>query len=236
MHQQEFGVLFEKTQSYIFILQPLQGGLEAQDFSQILKKTYFKWLTNNKILFNIIQDNQNRIILELIINKKTENLYELFQNHENGVHKLIRVSPFGNGKTHTSLVKAFFIKKQEKENIVLNNKDLIIESYKAPGPGGQHKNKTESAIRIKHIPTGTITTCSSSRNQFDNKKLALKQLEDKLTMKQLDELYFNKKEIYKKNLSEIDITRIYNLNSKLITDKFGNKTSQIKNFFNGDIY
>ena len=155
----------------------------------------------------------------------------------NGYHKLVRVSPFGKGdKLHTSLCKVSIYEEKIKNKVVLNEADLRIDYYKAPGPGGQNKNKSVSAVRLLHVPTKIIVTSSAERSQLDNKKLAYNQMQLRL-----EDLFNNKikQEMNNKrndNLNNDNVAISYYYNHKFVMNESTNKKSTLlKDVLNGEI-
>lgn len=155
----------------------------------------------------------------------------------NGLHKLVRVSPFGKGdKVHTSLCRVNVLNPPPQFNIKINESDLRMDFFKSTGPGGQHRNKTMSAVRLLHLPTGTIITSDSSRSQHDNRKYAY----DLLACK-LEELWEEKKDqdrIANRKLEsqkETIVISYYFNHQFVINEVTGTKTTSLKNVLNGDI-
>lgn len=157
------------------------GGTDAQDWAQILLRMYIQWAERNKLQYNIIDINYGQEAgiksCELII----KSAYGYLKS-EKGVHRLVRVSPFNaQNKRHTSFALVEVIPKIDDEiNVEIKPEDLKIETFKAGGAGGQHVNKNESAVRITHLPTGIVVTCSNERSQHQNKETALKILKSKI--------------------------------------------------------
>lgn len=189
-----------------------------------------KFANKKKIIYQIIEDTEYITTIRLEKNEK------YFKNFH-GLHKIVRISPFGkNDKVHTSLCKISVFGPKPEFKVVINEKDIRIDYFKSTGPGGQHKNKTMSAVRIVHLPTGVIVTSDSSRSQHDNKIYAYEQLQCKLELlmseKNKQEAILKKKE----DLANEEIVASYYFNHQLATqDKLGNKTKNLKQLFNGEI-
>lgn len=159
------------------------GGVDACDFSEMLLNMYIKWAEKKKIKYEIVEVDKDDVagIKSAIIKIKTKNAYGLLKN-ERGIHRLVRQSPFNSaGKRQTSFTSIdIYPVVDDKINIEINEKDLKIEVCRASGAGGQHVNKTDSAVRILHIPTGIAVECQEQRSQHQNKEEAMKMLKSKL--------------------------------------------------------
>jgi peptide chain release factor 2 len=154
------------------------GGQDAQAWCAMLRDMYLGYFNKLSIKFNIIdQDSTADGIRSLLIRVKDN--YGKYLS-ELGVHRLIRQSPFCGGKRQTSFARVKISPVQVLEQIVLAKKDLRIDSFRASGAGGQHVNKSDSAIRIVHLPTNMVVTCQSERSQHQNKKLAMHLLKYRL--------------------------------------------------------
>lgn len=189
-----------------------------------------KFANKKKINYQLIENTEYSIVIRLEKN-------ETFFKNLNGLHKIVRISPFGkNDKVHTSLCKVSIYGPKPQFKVFLNEKDIRIDFFKSTGPGGQHKNKTMSAVRLLHIPTGIIVTSDSSRSQHDNKSYAYEQLTCKLELllsEKNKQDAINKK---KENISNEEIITSYYFNHQFaIHDKLGIKIKNMKQLFNGDI-
>ncbi|MGP1956768.1 MAG: peptide chain release factor 2 [Arsenophonus sp. NC-PE1-MAG3] len=181
-------------------LQAGSGGTEAQDWVSMLLRMYLLWAESKGFKTEIIEASDGDVAGLKSATIKIIGKYAFgWLRTETGVHRLVRKSPFNSGgRRHTSFSSAFIYPEMDNDiDIQMNPTDLRIDVYRASGAGGQHVNKTESAVRITHMPTGIVTQCQSDRSQHKNKDQALKQLKAKLY-----ELEMQKKNINKQALEE----------------------------------
>jgi len=167
----------------ILSFHPGAGGTEAQDWAQMLYRMYTRWGESHGYNVKLIDwlDGEEAGIKSATIMIEGINAYGYLKS-ENGVHRLVRVSPYdGSGRRHTSFASVEVLPEFEDDNsIELRDEDLEITAHRSSGAGGQHVNKTDSAIRIVHIPTGIVVGCQTERSQLQNKETALKMLKSKL--------------------------------------------------------
>ncbi len=167
----------------IVTIQPGAGGTESQDWGSILYRMYLRWCERRGFKVELLdyQDGEEAGIKGVAFIIKGENAYG-YAKVESGVHRLVRISPFdANAKRHTSFASVQVSPEIDDDiDIVIEDKDIRIDTYRASGAGGQHVNKTESAIRITHLPTGIVVQCQNDRSQHKNKATALKMLRSKL--------------------------------------------------------
>lgn len=159
------------------------GGLDAQDWSEILLKMYTTWFEKKNFNYKITDISLNDKVGIKSVSIKIEGNYVYgWLKKESGIHRLVRKSPFNsNKKRHTSFSSVIIYPVyKNKKNFELNDKDIKIETYKSSGAGGQHVNKTDSAVRIIHIPTKISVQSQSERSQHKNKINALEQIKMKI--------------------------------------------------------
>ena len=159
------------------------GGTEAQDWCQMLFRMYTMWAERRGFKHEVIDflDGEEAGIKSITFMIDGLNAYGYLKS-EKGVHRLVRISPFDSAaRRHTSFASCEVMPEiDDTIDVEINPEDLKIDTYRASGAGGQHINKTESAIRITHIPTGVVVTCQNERSQHKNKDMAMKMLKSKL--------------------------------------------------------
>jgi len=232
----------EDTQNAILTIHPGAGGTESQDWVQMLYRMYGRWAEKNGFKISIIdfQAGDEAGIKDVTFEIKGDYAYGL-SKAEFGVHRMVRISPFdSNSRRHTSFASVYVYPAiDDTIEIEINHSDLRIDTYRASGAGGQHVNKTDSAVRITHIPTGIVTQCQNERSQHKNKNQAMKLLKSHLFQLELEKekeknknLEDKKKEIAWGSQIRSYIFHPYNLVKDHRTKE---ETSNIQSVMDGDI-
>jgi len=167
----------------IVSIHPGAGGTESQDWADMLYRMYLRWSERRGFKVEVLdyQSGDEAGIKDVSFIIKGENAYG-YLKVENGIHRLVRISPFdSNAKRHTSFSSVMVSPEVDDDiDITIEDKDIRIDTYRASGAGGQHVNKTESAIRITHIETNIVVQCQNDRSQHKNKAAAMKMLKSRL--------------------------------------------------------
>ena len=184
--QFEFRRMFNREadpNSAFLELQSGSGGTEAQDWTEMLLRMYLRWCERKGFTTEIVELSPGEVagIKSATVKVNSDYAYGWLRT-ETGVHRLVRKSPFDSGnRRHTSFAAVFIMPEiDDKIEVELNMSDCRIDTYRASGAGGQHINKTDSAVRITHLPTNIVVQCQNQRSQHQNKDNAIKQLKAKL--------------------------------------------------------
>jgi peptide chain release factor 2 len=226
----------------ILTIHPGAGGTESQDWAEMLMRLFLRYAERKKFKTEILdfQSGDEAGIKSVSIEVQGKYAYG-YLKAEAGVHRLVRISPFdSNKRRHTSFASVFVLPEVDDDgDIEINPADLRIDTYRASGAGGQHVNKTDSAIRITHLPTNIVVQCQNDRSQHKNKASALKFLKAKLYQKQLEDKKKEMKEMEegKKDIAWGSQIRSYVFHPyNMVKDHRTNvETSNVQNVMDGDI-
>ena len=217
------------------------GGTEAQDWADMIFRMLTRFCEKCDFSYEVneVLDGDGAGIKSASFSVKGVYAYGILKS-ESGVHRLVRISPFdSNARRHTSFCAVEVVPVIEKTSVVVEDKDLRIDVYRSSGAGGQHVNRTESAVRITHLPTGIVTTCQDGRSQIQNRQIAMQHL-----MSKLEFLHYENEQRKLKNLQPVQMKiewgsqiRSYVLCPyTMVKDhRTGHETSNVTKILDGDL-
>jgi peptide chain release factor 2 len=173
----------------ILSIHPGAGGTESQDWARMLLRMYRAWLEKKGFQYEVLDEQpaEDAGIKSATLEVTSEFAYGYLRS-EVGVHRLVRISPFdANARRHTSFTAVHVYPVVEDVEVEVNEADIKVDTFRAGGAGGQHINKTDSAVRMTHIPTGIVVSCQSERSQHKNRASAMKMLKAKIYQKHREE-------------------------------------------------
>jgi peptide chain release factor 2 len=225
----------------ILSIHPGAGGTDSCDWAEILLRMYINWATSKGYKIRVVEwmpgEEGGIKSATLLVEGKFAYGY---LKEEVGIHRLVRISPFdASHRRHTSFAAVDVIPETQEEEIEIKEEDLEIETFRAGGPGGQHVNVTDSAVRITHLPTGVVVQCQDQRSQHKNKSMALRILRSRLyNLREMEK----KKELKRRHEEKARIewgnqVRSYVLHPyKMVKDhRSGLETADVESIFAGEI-
>jgi peptide chain release factor 2 len=194
----------EDNRNAIFSVNAGAGGTDAQDWAEMLLRMYLRWAERRGFRVEILDrtPGEEAGIKSATVAVSGENVYG-FLKAEIGVHRLVRLSRFDfNQRRHTSFAAVFvYPEVQDEQEIIIEEKDLRVETFRAGGHGGQNVNKVSSAVRVYHLPTGMVVTCQNERSQYQNRIIALRILKSRLLEQKRQAEEAEKEKLYQKQKS-----------------------------------
>ncbi len=230
----------DDSKNAIVSIHPGAGGTESNDWAHMLYRMYLRWAEREgfKVEELDYQAGEEAGIKDVSFIIKGENAYG-YMKAENGIHRLVRISPFdSNARRHTSFCSVMVSPEVDDDiDIEIEDKDIRVDTYRASGAGGQHVNKTDSAIRITHIPTNVVVQCQNDRSQHKNRANALKMLKSRLYELKLEEQKAKEQGVEKSEIGWGHQIRSYVLApyQQVKDNRSGEAYSQVENILDGDL-
>ena len=224
----------------LFFINSGAGGTESQDWTEMLLRMYTMYFEREGISFKIldIQEGDTAGIKGCTLELPQPYSFGMLRS-EIGVHRLVRISPFdANARRHTSFAAVYMTPIYEDADVEINPADLRVDTYRASGAGGQYINKTDSAVRITHNPTGIVVSCQTERSQIQNRETAMKMLRAELVQyyKEEEEAKRSERAAEKRKIEWGSQIRSYVLDDRRVKDtRTGYETSNTESVLNGDI-
>ncbi len=230
----------DDNKNAIVSIHPGAGGTESQDWASMLYRMYLRWAEREGFGIEVLdlQDGDEAGLKDVSFIVKGQNAYG-YMKAENGIHRLVRISPFdSNAKRHTSFSSVMVSPEIDDDiDIVIEDKDLRKDTYRASGAGGQHVNKTDSAVRLTHIPTNIVVQCQNDRSQHKNLASAMKMLKSRLYELELERQRAEKDGIEKSDIGWGHQIRSYVLQpyQQVKDNRSDIGYSNVDNILDGDI-
>jgi len=224
----------------LFSINSGAGGTESQDWTQMLLRMYTMYFEQEGMPFKVldVQEGDTAGIKGCTLELSEPYSYGMLRS-EIGVHRLVRISPFdANARRHTSFAAVYMTPIYEDADVEVNPSDLRVDTYRSSGAGGQYINKTDSAVRITHNPTGIVVSCQTERSQIQNRETAMKMLKALLVQhyKEEEEAKRNERAAEKRKIEWGSQIRSYVLDDRRVKDaRTGHETSNTEAVLNGEI-
>lgn len=232
----------DDSRNALVTINPGAGGTESMDWASMLYRMYQRWVERRNFKFHLIDYQEGDVAgIKSASFRVTGDYAYGYLKSETGVHRLVRISPFDSGaRRHTSFASVFvYPEVDDNIEIEVNPKDIRIDTYRASGAGGQHVNKTDSAIRITHIPTNIVVQCQDGRSQHQNKDTAMKMLKSRLYQLEIEKQQAEKSKLENQKM-EINFgsqirSYVFHPYNMVKDHRTNEETSNINAVMDGDI-